>query len=170
MDDADEKPMVSIDPRYLLTGDVVERPADERPKHDTIEAILDLLAGPAQQIPSLSGALDEFAWRMLAAGFPLLRTTLHTRTLHPQYLGASFVWLRTTGQTVQTLVAHEVEELLGHENNPVWKVGLGGETLRRASMSPMTSSISRSSMILRQKARPTILHCRSRPRSAPTTR
>jgi hypothetical protein len=36
MDDADEKPMVSIDPRYLLTGHVVERPADERPKHDTI--------------------------------------------------------------------------------------------------------------------------------------
>ena len=27
--------------------------------------------------------------------------------------------------------AHEVEELPGHENNPVWKVGLGGETLRR---------------------------------------
>ena len=131
MADADEKPMVSIDPRYLLTGDVVERPPDERPKHDTIEAILDWLAGPAQQIPSLSGAFDEFAWRMLAAGFPLLRTTLHTRTLHPQYLGASFVWLRTTGQTVQTLVAHEVEELPGHENNPVWKVGLGGETLRR---------------------------------------
>jgi hydroxymethylpyrimidine pyrophosphatase-like HAD family hydrolase len=79
MDDADEKPMVSIDPRYLLTGDVVERPPDERPKHDTIEAILDWLAGPAQQIPSLNSAFDEFAWRMLAAGFPLLRATLHTR-------------------------------------------------------------------------------------------
>jgi adenylate cyclase len=131
MREAYEKPMVSIDPRYLLTGDVVERSPDERPKHDTIDAILDWLAGPAQQIPSLTGAFDEFAWRMLAAGFPLLRTTLHTRTLHPQYLGASFVWLRTTGQTAQTLVAHEVEELPGHENNPVWKVGLGGETLRR---------------------------------------
>jgi hypothetical protein len=61
--------MVSIDPRYLLTGDVVERPPDERPKHDTIEAILDWLAGPAQQIPSLSGAFDEFAWRMWAPLF-----------------------------------------------------------------------------------------------------
>ena len=49
MDDADEKPMVSIDPRYQLTGDVVERPPDERPKHDTIEAILDWLAGPAAE-------------------------------------------------------------------------------------------------------------------------
>ena len=56
MADADEKPIVSIDPQYLLAGDVVERPPDERPKHDTIEAILDWLAGPAQQIPSLSGA------------------------------------------------------------------------------------------------------------------
>ena len=46
MADANEKPMVSIDPRYLLTGDVVERPRDERPEHDTIEAILDWLSGP----------------------------------------------------------------------------------------------------------------------------
>ena len=90
MADADRNPIVSIDPRYLLTGEVVERPPAERPKHDTIEAILDWLAGPAQQIPSLSGAFDEFAWRMLAAGFPLLRTTLQparcTRNISAQAL------------------------------------------------------------------------------------
>ena len=78
MADAVRNPLVSIDPRYFLTGDVVERPPAERPKHDTIEAIIDWLAGPAQQIPSLVGEFDEFAWRMLAAGFPLLRATLHT--------------------------------------------------------------------------------------------
>ena len=87
--------MVSIDPRYLLTGDVVERPPDERPKHETIEAILDWLAGPAQQIPSLSGAFDEFAWQMLAAGFPLLRATLHTQGID---IGRAFppldTWVR----------------------------------------------------------------------------
>jgi hypothetical protein len=43
-------------------------------------------------VPSLIGEFDEFAWRMLAAGFPLLRATLQLRTLHPQYLGATFVW------------------------------------------------------------------------------
>src|SRR5271170_3149392 len=107
--------MVGIDPQYFLAREVVERPPAERPKHDTIEAIVEWLAGPARQISSLIGGFDEFAWRMLAAGFPLLRTTLHLRTLHPQYLGTSFVWWRTTCQTVQTLVAHEVEELLGHE-------------------------------------------------------
>src|SRR5262249_26477224 len=51
MADAVRNPLVSIDPRYFLTGDVVERPPAERPKHDTIEAIIDWLARPAQHIP-----------------------------------------------------------------------------------------------------------------------
>jgi adenylate cyclase len=131
MADPDRKPMVSIDRRYLTTGDVVERPPGERPMHDTIDAIVDWLAGPAQQVPSLIGEFDEFSWRMLAAGIPLLRTTIHMPTLHPQYLGATFVWWRTTGQTVLTLVAHEVQDLIRHDKNPVWWVTVAGETLRR---------------------------------------
>jgi adenylate cyclase len=127
----DQKPVVSIDPRYLLTAEVVERAPAERSKFDTIETILDWLADPVRHMPSLVGGFDEFAWRIRAAGFPLLRTTLHVRTLHPQYLGASFVWWRTTGQTIATLVAHEVGELLPHATNPVWRVATGGETLRR---------------------------------------
>jgi adenylate cyclase len=131
MADAGPKPIVSIDPRYLLTGEVVERPPAERPKHDTIDSIIDWLTGPALDIPTMVGEFDEFAWRMLAAGFPLLRATFHLRTLHPQYLGATFIWWRTTGQTTQTLVAHEVDELVIHENNPVWRVSVAGETIRR---------------------------------------
>jgi adenylate cyclase len=131
MADADREPMVGIDPRYFRTFDLVERPPAERPKYDSIDAIIDWLAGPAQQVPSLIGEFDEFSWRILAAGFPLLRTTLHMRTLHPQYLGATFVWWRTTGQTVLTLVAHEVQGLIRHDKNPVWRVTVAGETLRR---------------------------------------
>jgi adenylate cyclase len=68
---------------------------------------------------------------MLAAAFPLLRATLELRTLHPQYLGANFVWWRTTGQTVQTFITHEVEDLFGDEDNPVQRVLVAGETVRR---------------------------------------
>ena len=85
----DRDPIDGLDPRYFQIGDIVERPPAERPQHDTIEAIIDWLAGPAQHVPTLSGEFDEFAWRMLAAGFPLLRATLQLRTLHPQYLGAN---------------------------------------------------------------------------------
>jgi adenylate cyclase len=127
----DRDPIDGLDPRYFQIGDIVERPPAERPQHDTIEAIIDWLAGPAQHVPTLSGEFDEFAWRMLAAGFPLLRATLQLRTLHPQYLGANFVWWRTTGRTVLRLITHEVQDLYGHEDNPVRRVLVGGETVRR---------------------------------------
>jgi hypothetical protein len=70
-----------------------------------------LACGPARLVPSLIEEFDEFAWRMVAAGFPLLRTTLQLRTLHPQYLGANFIWWRTTGRTVLNHVTHEVRDL-----------------------------------------------------------
>jgi adenylate cyclase len=131
MTEADRSPIDGADARYFPTVEVVERAPAERPKHDTVDGIIDWLTGPAGQIPSLVAEFDELSWRLVAAGFPMLRTTLHLRTLHPQYLGATFIWWRLTGQTVQTLVTHEVQDLYGHEDNPVRRVLVGGETLRR---------------------------------------
>jgi adenylate cyclase len=76
-------------------------------------------------------AFDEFAWRMLGTGLPLLRVTLHSLTLHPQFLGTTFTWWRSTGQTVQTMIAHEVADLIAAEENPVRRVVVAGKTLRR---------------------------------------
>src|SRR5215831_11818776 len=130
---ANSNPSNSLDERLFPPIQVLERPVGERPQHETLEGIMDWLAGPAQQVgvPSLIGEFDEFAWRMLAAGFPLLRATLQLRTLHPQYLGANFVWWRTTGRTASYYVTHEVQDLYGQEDNPVRRVLVGGETLRR---------------------------------------
>ena len=129
---AGRNPSNSPDERLFPPIQVLERPVAERPQHDTLEGIMDWLAGPAQQVgvPSLIGEFDEFAWRMLAAGFPLLRATLQLRTLHPQYLGANFVWWRTSGRTNSYYVTHEAQDLYGHEDNPVRRV-MGGQTIRR---------------------------------------
>ena len=124
-------PPQRFDPRLQPTVEVVERPAAERPARDTLDGVAEWLVGPARRIASGARAFDEFAWRMLATGLPLLRVTMHSTTLHPQYLGATFVWWRTTGQTVQTLIAHEVRDLIRDEENPVRRVVVGGETLRR---------------------------------------
>jgi adenylate cyclase len=128
---AGHDPLNNLDERLFPTIDVLERPPSERPQYDILESIMDWLAGPARFVPSLINEFDEFAWRMLAAGFPLLRATLQLRTLHPQYLGANFVWWRTTGRTVLYYVTHEVQDLYGHEDNPVRRVVIGGETVRR---------------------------------------
>jgi adenylate cyclase len=129
MSESDKDPV--IDQRYLLTREVVQRPPAERPTQDSIQAIGEWLVVPARHIPSGVSTFDELAWRLLAAGLPLLRTTLHARTLHPQFLGTSLVWWRTTGQTVQTMIAHELEEVLRPEFNPIRRVSLSGEMLRR---------------------------------------
>ena len=126
-----QSPSSEVDRAYFSTSEVVERLPAERPKQDTVEAIADWLVGPALKSESGARVIDEFAWRMLAAGFPLLRVTLHSATLHPQFLGTFFVWWRDVGQTVQTLVAHEVRDTPLNTNNLVRRVIEGGETIRR---------------------------------------
>jgi adenylate cyclase len=116
---------------YIHTTEIVERPAADRPLRDTVDAIADWLLGPALQVATAAQAVDEFAWRMLAAGFPLARLTVHSGTLHPQFLGTSLIWWRDTGQTVQTFIEHEVLDVVTYHDNPVLRVIQGGETLRR---------------------------------------
>src|SRR3954452_424059 len=116
---------------YIHTTEIVERPAPNRPLRDTIEAIADWLLGSALQVATGAQAVDEFAWRILAAGFPLARLTVHSGTLHPQFLGTSIIWWRDIGRTVQTFIAHEVSDVVAYEDNPVLRVIQGGETLRR---------------------------------------
>ena len=128
----DPQPSFSgVDPRLVPTVEMFERPPGERPAHDNLDAIAEWLIGPARRIESGIRALDEFAWRLLAAGLPLLRVTLHASTLHPQYLGVTFTWFRTTGQSDLRMVAHELADKIRDEDNPVVRVVRGGETLRR---------------------------------------
>ena len=120
-----------IDQRHIRVGEVVERPPAARPRHASIKSIAEWLVGPAIRNESGAHAVDEYAWRLSAAGLPLLRVTLHSGTLHPQFLGVSFIWWRDTGQTVQTLVAHEVRDEVPYEENAIRRVIEGGETIRR---------------------------------------
>jgi adenylate cyclase len=127
---------IVVEGRTAMTVAVVERPVAERPTHDTIDGIAEWLIGGARRIAEPAGAVDEYAWRLLAAGFPVLRVSLHGGTLHPQFLGAAFIWWRTTGQTQQILITHEIADLLPYEENPVLRVREGGETLRRRLEAP----------------------------------
>ncbi len=121
----------AIDRSLIRTTEVVERPLSERPTVDTIDGIAEWLVGPALQESSGSHAIDEFAWRVLAAGFPIARMTLHVGTLHPQFLGTTFIWWRDLGQTVQTFITHEVSEAVPYKDNVVARVSQGGEAIRR---------------------------------------
>ena len=121
---------------YIHTAEIVERPLRERPVRDTVGGIAEWLIGPALDVATGAEAVDELAWRILAAGIPLARLTLHSGVLHPQFLGTSFTWWRDTGQTVQTFVEHEVRDVVPYQHNPVLRVIEGGETIRRRVDAP----------------------------------
>jgi adenylate cyclase len=120
-----------IDPALAPTVQVFERPNDERPTAQTMAMIAEWLLGPARQIPDGVPAFDEFAWRLFATGLPLMRVSLHVPVVHPQFFGTNVVWRRSTGQTTQSMITHELVELMQGEDTPVKRVILFGETLRR---------------------------------------
>src|SRR5215471_427517 len=131
MDDEATSETLIVEGRTVVTAETVERPPSERPTYDSIDGIADWMIGPARRIASGAAAIDEFSWRLYAAGLPLLRVSLHVGTLHPQYLGAAIIWWRDTGRTVRIMIKHEMRDLIPYEVNPVLRVREGGETLRR---------------------------------------
>src|ERR1700761_4410887 len=120
-----------VEGRTVVTAETIERPPAERPTHDTVEGIGAWLLGAARRITSGLGAVDEYAWRLCAAGIPLLRVSIHVGTLHPQYLGAALIWWRDTGRSILVMIKHEIADLIPYDLNPVRRVREGGETLRR---------------------------------------
>ena len=130
-DPESNQPSMTFQQRYTQLRETIEREPEQRPTVDHIDAIVEWLVGPARQLGSFAAAFDEFSWRMLATGLPLLRTTMHGATLHPLFLGATAVWWRNIGRTQVMLVSHDARESDGYRLNPIMRVREGGETLRR---------------------------------------
>ena len=126
---------VIVEGRNVIVTEVVERAVGERPGYGTIESIIEWLVGDARQISSFARTIDELAWRLAAAGVPVLRVSLRGGTLHPQFLGSVYVWWRTSGQTQEIMITHEVADLIPPAQNPVMRVR-DGEILRRRLEGP----------------------------------
>jgi adenylate cyclase len=124
-------PRAPLSHEHIVVREVVARLPEDRPPRDTIDGIAEWLVGPARHIVSGIASFDEFAWRLLAAGLPLLRVTLHVGTIHPQFLGTTMVWWRDIGKTTQVMIGHEIGDAIPYGKNPVRRVCEGRETLRR---------------------------------------
>jgi len=117
--------------RNIVTESVYRSPVQERPTGDTVDGITRWLNGKARAERSFARLIDEYSWRLTAAGFPLLRVSIHGGTLHPQYRGSPYVWFRDTGQTQKVMITYEVQDIIPYRENPVRRVREGGEILRR---------------------------------------
>src|SRR5262245_52796003 len=63
---------------------------------DTICALSEWLLQEGRFLPDNAEMLAELCERLVAAGLPLDRVSLHLRALHPRYRGVSRVWKPAT--------------------------------------------------------------------------
>ena len=111
-------------------------PEAERPKFETLDGVARWLVGPARREVSLAKVLDEFSWRLAASGIDLLRVSIVTSTLHPQFLGATYQWWKDEATTRKVMVKHEVAEIVPLSDNPVFQVRGEGKIIRRRLDTP----------------------------------
>ncbi len=79
-------------------------------------------------LPENGALFTEFCERVVAAGMPLDRATLHLRALHPQYRGVARIWRR--GQPVEVrFMDHGIEKTATYIESPVRAVTEAGDRL-----------------------------------------
>jgi adenylate cyclase len=67
-------------------------------------------------------ALEEFVWRMVAAGLPIDRSGLYIGTLHPLLRGFAWTWRRSDGSCDELKVGQGVIATESARRSPLWKL------------------------------------------------
>ena len=73
---------------------------------------------------------EQFCWRLVAAGLPLDRASLHIGTLHPQLYGFGWNWNRVDGICDEVRVAEAALANDSYRRNPLFQVIEHGEAFR----------------------------------------
>ncbi len=73
---------------------------------------------------------QSFLWRLVAAGYPLDRASLHVGTLHPELFGYAWNWNRDDGFCDEVKVNEAVLATDAYRRNPLFRVIEYGEAFR----------------------------------------
>jgi adenylate cyclase len=101
--------------------------APERTTPDEIEA---WLLREAVRADDLLPLYESLVWRLVAAGLPLDRSSLHVGTLHPQLFGFGWNWDRSDGLCDEIRVSEAALRHDSYRRNPLFHVIEYGESVR----------------------------------------
>lgn len=86
----------------------------------------------------LSQLVPGFCQRLIEAGVPILRCTVHIRQLHPQYFSRGFIWHRGEALATETPREHGIEQTSLYLNSPLYMIYQHGQEVRRRLADPET--------------------------------
>ena len=93
--------------------------------------ILDWLVTETRNERFIDNILVEMCKRLLDAGVPVTRATLHFRTHHPQWLGARILWRKGMSEAEIRTFDYGVEETAQYLNSPIYEINNGAPVVRR---------------------------------------
>ena len=93
--------------------------------------ILDWLVTETRNERFIDNILVEMCKRLLDAGVPVTRVTLHFRTHHPQWLGAQILWRKGMSEAEIRTFDYGVEETAQYLNSPIYEINNGAPVVRR---------------------------------------
>jgi adenylate cyclase len=102
----------------------------------TLAEIESWLLYQAAREPDMLLLFESFAWRMVAAGMPLDRASVHVGTLHPQLIGFSWNWLINDAFCDEIKVAAAASTSEAFTRSALYRVFQFGETVRRNPREP----------------------------------
>lgn len=79
---------------------------------------------------------DRFICRLIKAGLPIIRASLHIRQLHPQLAARSLIWILGGGGTIELDHEHSIQSLGVYLASPVKAINDGSGPIRRCLESP----------------------------------
>lgn len=85
----------------------------------SFEDLENWLLGEAINEPTMLELAESLAWRMVAAGLPVVRATIHTGTLHPQLAGFSWGWQKSDGLCDEIVVKAMNTQTDAYLNSPL---------------------------------------------------
>ncbi len=91
------------------------------PHRGTAQELGEWLVGAGRFLPDNAALLCALCERLVAAGIPLDRVSLHLRALHPRYRGVSRIWQR--GQPLdERFIYHGIEKTALYLESPIRSV------------------------------------------------
>ena len=93
--------------------------------------ILDWLVTETRHERFIDNILVEMCQRLLDAGVPVGRATLHFRIHHPQWIGARILWRTGISEAEIQTFEYGVEETEQYLNSPLYEINSGASVVRQ---------------------------------------
>jgi len=135
-------PNATLDPaprKYVVGVSLVRRLANgiaAAPAGTTLADVEYWLLHEATREKDWLAFLESFVWRLVVAGLPIDRVTLHMGTLHPQLVGFAWNWSKADQLFDELKVADIAAASASFLRNPIYRVFEFGETVRRNPQDP----------------------------------